>query len=198
MLESNPSYITTIRKELPGYKRRAKKAVQAKVLEASQEQARGLELQGEFARLLEEQESNVDWQALIYSLPRGLLGFAARLTSNSLPSPDNLARWQKLVCPTCPLCGITPCTLFHLLNNCKTSLDQDRYDYRHDSILSYLYSIVRKAKEQGNLEIYCDLAGSRVNGVTIPNDIIITDRKPDLVIINRSSKNVDLVELTIP
>ena len=103
-----------------------------------------------------------------------------------------------MVSATCPLCGISPCTLFHLLNNCKTSLDQDRYDYRHDSILSYLYSIVRKAKEQSNLEIYSDLAGSRVNGVTIPNDIIWTDRKPDLVIIDRSSKKINLVELTVP
>ena len=103
-----------------------------------------------------------------------------------------------MVSKTCPLCGISPCSLFHLLNNCQTSVNQDRYNYRHDSILSYLYSIVRKAKEHTNLEIYADLAGSRVNGVTIPNDIIWTERKPDLVIINRSTKKINLVELTVP
>ena len=69
MLESNPGHITSIRKELPGYKKRAKKVIQDKVLEASQEQARGLVHQGEFARLLEEQGSSMEWQSLIYSLP---------------------------------------------------------------------------------------------------------------------------------
>ena len=44
----------------------------------------------------------------------------------------------------------------------------------------------------------CDLAGSRVNGVTLPPDVIITDRKPDLVIIDRSSNKVNLVKLTVP
>ena len=92
VLESNPSHISTIRKELPGYKKRAKKVIQDKVLEASQEQARELVHQGEFARLLEVQENNVEWQSLIYSLPRGLLGWAGRATSNSLPTPDNLAK----------------------------------------------------------------------------------------------------------
>ena len=58
--------------------------------------------------------------------------------------------------------------------------------------------MLRKTKDQTNLEIYADLAGSRVNGVTIPNDIVLTERKPDLVIINRSTKKVDLVELTVP
>ena len=58
--------------------------------------------------------------------------------------------------------------------------------------------MLRKTKDQTNLEIYADLAGSRVNEVTIPNDIVLTERKPDLVIINRSTKKVDLVELTVP
>ena len=42
------------------------------------------------------------------------------------------------------------------------------------------------------------MAGSRFNGVTIPPDVIITDRKPDLVINNQSSNKVNLVELTVP
>ena len=38
----------------------------------------------------------------------------------------------------------------------------------------------------------------RVNGVTIPPDVAISAQKPDLVIINRKSKEVKLVELTVP
>ena len=77
-------------------------------------------------------------------------------------------------------------------------MNQDRYNYRHDSILLFLYSMLRKTKDQTNLEIYADPEGSRVNGVTIPHNIVMTGRKPDLVIINRSTKKIDLVELTVP
>ena len=37
-----------------------------------------------------------------------------------------------------------------------------------------------------------------MNGVTIPPDVAMTAQKPDLVIINRKSKEVKLVELTVP
>ena len=50
------------------------------------------------------------------------------------------------------------------------------------------------------MEAYADLEGCRVNGVTIPADIIITGLKPDVVIVNRntSPQEVTLVELTVP
>ena len=38
----------------------------------------------------------------------------------------------------------------------------------------------------------------RINGVTIPPDLASTAQKPDLVIVKRKSKEVKLVELTIP
>ena len=50
------------------------------------------------------------------------------------------------------------------------------------------------------VEVYCDLEGSRVNGVTIPPNILVTASKPDLVLVDRSATptRVDLVELTVP
>ena len=127
-LQDNPGHVTTIRLEMPTFKAAANVLVKGKVLEASQTQSKELVLQGEFARLLEEEKSCIDWQGLIHSLPRGLLSFAARLTSNTLASPDNLARWRKVVDPRCQLCDHSPCTLFHLLSNCPTALQQGRYD----------------------------------------------------------------------
>jgi hypothetical protein len=147
-LEEDPTYIHTLRLEMPRYKKDANKMVQDMVLKKAQLQSKDLVMGGEFSRLLEEQNSSVEWRSLIHSLPRGLLGFAARLTTNSLPSPDNLARWKKLVTPRCPLCDKVPCTLFHLLSNCRVSLDQGRYDYRHDSVLAFLYSVVRRARNE--------------------------------------------------
>ena len=147
MIESNPDHIPAIRKDLPKFQKRAKKIIQDNALESSHQQARKLPQQGELARLLEEEENNLEWQSMIGSLPRGLQGWAGRAATNSLPTPDNLAKWKKMVSKTCPLCGISPCTLFHLLNNCQTSVNQDRYNYRHDSILSYIYSMLRKTKD---------------------------------------------------
>ena len=136
----------------------------------------------------------MDWQSLIYAVPRGAMAFAARSSTNSLASPDNLARWKKIVHPKCPLCSVSPCTLGHLLSNCQQALK--RCEWRPNNIVKYLHST---AHSQG-MEAYADLEGCRVNGVTIPANIIITGLKPDLVLINRSSspQEVTLVELTVP
>ena len=40
--------------------------------------------------------------------------------------------------------------------------------------------------------------GLKLHGVTIPPDVATTAQKPDLVIINRKTKEVKLVELTVP
>ena len=97
--------------------------------------------------------------------------------------------------PKCPLCSISPCTLGHLLSNCKEALD--RFEWRHNNIVNYLCSLISAQRLEG-VEVYADLEGHRVNGVTIPPDVAMTAQKPDLVIINRKSKEVKLVELTVP
>ena len=131
--------------------------------------------------------------SLIYFVPRGVMAFAARSATNSLASPDNLARWKKIVHPKCPLCQIPPCTLGHLLSNCQQALT--RYEWRHNNIVKYLHST---ATSQG-MEAYADLEGCWVNGVALPANITITELKPNMVLINRKSipQEVTLVELTV-
>ena len=50
-----------------------------------------------------------------------------------------------------------------------------------------------------NIEVYFDLEGKKINGGTIPSDILVTLSRPDLVIIDRSSSppHVFLCELTV-
>ena len=182
------------RLEVRSLKKAGKSLVAEKYKDRASEKSRGLEVQGDLARLMEDEKRNMDWQSLIYSVPRGVMAFAARASTNSLASPDNLARWKKIVHPKCPLCSISPCTLGHLLSNCQEALD--RYEWRHNNIVKYLHST---ASSQG-MEAYADLEGCRVNGVTIPADITITGLKPDLVTINRNfnPQEVTLVELTVP
>ena len=123
------------------------------------------------------------------------MAWAARATTNSLASPDNLSKWKKIVDPKCPLCSVSPCTLGHMLSNCKEALD--RFEWRHNNIVNYLHSLFSSQGLEG-LEFYADLEGHRVNGVTIPPDLAMTAQKPDLVIINRKFKEVKLIELTVP
>ena len=198
--ENNPipthdSYDTATRRmDIQRLKKAGKSMVADKYQERASETSIQLVVQGGLASLLVEEKSSMDWQSLIYAVPRGVMAFAARSSTNSLASPDNLARWKKIVHPKCPLCSVSPCTLGHLLSNCQQALN--RYEWRHNNIVKYLHST---AHSQG-MEAYADLEGCRVNGVTIPANIIITGLKPDLVLINRSSspQEVTLVELTVP
>ena len=115
------------------------------------------------ASLLAEEEASVPWQSLIYAVPKGVMYWAARASTNCLASPDNLARWKKIVDAKCPLCSITPCTLGHLLSNCKEALD--RYEWRHNNIVHFLLKEFAAQGLEGR-ELYADLDGKRINGVT--------------------------------
>ena len=48
--------------------------------------------------------------------------------------------------------------------------------------------------------MYADLNGWRVNGGTVPQEMALTEQKPDLVVIDKSENptKVMLVELTVP
>ena len=80
------------------------------------------------------------------------------------------------------------------------ALTQGRMTWRHDSVLNYMYSEIRKEAPEG-VKVYSDLPGKMVNNTVIPCDILVTagfGSKPDLVIISRESKQIALMELTCP
>ena len=143
------------------------------------------------------------WKSYIFAVPRGVMSFAMRASTNSLATPDNLARWGKVVDATCKLCSATQpntrttATLGHILNICSMMLD--RYEWRHNGVVAYLYKTLMDHKLAG-VTIYADVDGAKVNGGTIPPDMVTTIQRPDLVIIdsNTSPTSVFLVELTIP
>ena len=126
-----------------------------------------------------------------------------RSSTNSLATPDNLARWGKVVDSSCKLCSLvnpntrTTATLGHILNNCPSMLD--RYERRHNGVLAFLYQVVMQNKPD-DIEVYADIEGAKVSGGTIPPHIVTTVQRPDLVIIDKSTNpaSVSLVELTIP
>ena len=192
-IENTIVYETAARIELPKLKKAASNIIAQNYLDKSNDKADNLTMQGEFAKLLAEEQNDVDWKSLIYQVPRGVMAFAARVTTNSLATPDNLARWGKIGNTQCKICNSAVATLGHLISGCKDSLY--RFTFRHDSILAYLHDSFTAANKEG-FEIYTDLEGCKVNGGTIPPDIIVTDAvRPDMVIINRRASPV--VELTV-
>ena len=69
--------------------------------------------------------------------------------------------------------------------------------YTTPHIVHFLYTTFSFQRLEG-VELFADLEGLRVNGVTVPPDLALTAQKPDLVIIKRKTKEVFLVELAVP
>ena len=153
-----------------------------------------LVMQGDFVNLLAEEKDNVTWKSLVYNLPKGLLPFVLKASTNTLNTPDNLWRWGIKKMANCSLCG-NHCTLLHILNYCKISLDQGRFDWRHDSIVKLLATKLLEGKP-ATLDLYADIQGYKTNGGTIPANILCTLERPDLVLVEKRSKLIILLELT--
>ena len=145
-------------------------------------------------KLLQEENDCVTWQALKYNLPRTVMSFAARSWTDSLATPANLKRWGKKVSDKCNLCG-NKGTLKHVLNFCNISLNQFRFNFRHDSVLNHIYKTI-KPHISNNMKIYCDLPGQRINSGTIPSHILPSSQIPDLVLVQ--DKALFIMELTCP
>ena len=153
--------------------------------------------QGNLLKLLEEEDDDIPWQVVIRNAPRGLLMFGSRAITDSLPTPDNLAKWGKITGSSCKICKMSPCTLGHILNNCPISLQQGRFTLRHNLILKFLVS---KLKDQNlkEYEIYSDLKEHNICGGSIPPHILVSEQKPDIFIINKTKKYCMVIELTCP
>lgn len=181
------NYIETVKK-------RVKQTINTEFKERWSNHLKKLTVQGKFLEILTIEESNISWKSVIYNLPKKILQFATNACIDTLATNANLKRWGKRVNAKCPLCEKYE-TLHHVLNNCAVMLD--RYTWRHDSILSCLYSNF-KEHLLPNFELLADLPGKHAGITTIPIDVIITSQRPDIVFIDKPSKLIILVELSIP
>ena len=86
----------TCRIELPKLKKASKQIVAEKYITKANSKAAETTFQGELRTLLGEEDSDISWKAIIYSVPRGVMSWAVRSCTNSLATKDNLARWGKL------------------------------------------------------------------------------------------------------
>ena len=133
----------------------------------------------------------------MWNVPQGVLKFAINAGINMLPSADNLKRWGKRVSDRCGFCGNIQ-TLAHILSNCSTALDQGRFTWRHDSVLTTIVSFIGPKLRTGFV-LFSDLPGFQsTHGGVIPPHIIVTPLRPDLVLVNEQSRTIVIFELTCP
>ena len=80
-----------------------------------------LTFQGDFVKLLIDEEENATWKSFSNNIPKGVLSFTLKACSNGLNTPDNLKRWGIRKTNKCVLCK-NPSNLQHILNWCSKAL----------------------------------------------------------------------------
>ena len=149
--------------------------------------------QSHFLKLSKCEQTDATWQSYIYNLPKGTKKWVLNASIDTLPTKVNLKMWGKVTNDKC-FCGQRQ-TLNHVLNCCKVSLEQGRFTYRHDNILSY----ISKCLDTEKYTCYIDIQDHQTaNGGTLPPEIIVTNLKPDIVIIDKRKKTISIFELTVP
>ena len=76
----------------------------------------------------------------------------------------------------------------------RMALYEGRHIYRHDTILKYISYCL----DRGKFECYVDIEGCQVPaGGTIPPNLVVTTLRPDIVILDKRKKEVNVFELTV-
>mgnify|MGYP003407069818 CR=1 FL=1 len=165
------------------------------------EKIKSLTIQGNFIQLLHEQNKCTSWLSFIYNVPQGLMKFILNASLDTLPTNSNLKRWGKRSNSKCKHCSNHE-TLHHILNNCKIYLDQGRYTWRHNNVLSFISSAISSAYSSLPTimpTILTDLPTFAVTSqTTIPIELIPTNLRPDLTLIWHHLKQIAIIELSIP
>ena len=72
-----------------------------------------------------------------------LMRFAVQSTFNTMSCPKNRVRWRESSDPSCDLCSHSPCTIPHILSDCRFSLESGRYTFRHDSVVNVMVDAIK-------------------------------------------------------
>ena len=190
--ESNPN------SSLKQQKSQAKDLLQKNTSEFWHSHVKSLVVQGRFLDLLASENSNFNWKSIAYNLPSRICKFLINSVSDTLNTRANLHRWGRCQNTKCKGCGNHE-TLHHVLNNCTKFLNQGRYTWRHNNILSHILKTLT-SNISAQFKVFCDLEGHRLTNTTIPTSCIVTNLIPDLCIYSNENnvQSLTVVELTVP
>ncbi|XP_069134670.1 uncharacterized protein [Argopecten irradians] len=154
------------------------------------------------------------------------ISFLLKSTYDLLPSSTHLFTWGIKDNAECVLCR-KPANLAHVLTSCQVALSDGRYTWRHDQVLKEVAASLDRARRKkrmiskgpkfvtfvksetlatGRVEAGMILATARdwemradiQQRMGFPAEVASTPLRPDVVLWSRSSKQVVLVELTVP
>ena len=104
--------------------------------EARSARAVSMRSQGAWTKWESAAKTNLSWNDLWRMEPLRIK-FLLRSTYDLLATPTNMVKWGKAEDDKCPLCGRT-CHLEHVLSSCRVALSQNRYTWRHNSVLKVI------------------------------------------------------------
>ena len=173
--------------------------------------------QGQQGRWLnwEVEDRRLTWSD-IWSTEFGRLKRQLQLTYDVFPTPANLTRWGIRSNPCCHLCGAYA-NLSHILSGCRVALQKGWYTYRHNVVLQVMVEAVTEASIPVKKPMKIDFVTSgqsvkrkpaiappvsrkwtvRVDK-ELPEELSLTDQRPDLVLIDMKEKRMIVGELTVP
>ena len=185
---------------LPGIKKHCNKQLESIATRHWDDHLNTLQVQKKFSDIVALEKENRSWKKIMNNgLTSGQLSFLLRAGSDTLPTPMNLRRMRIQHDSRCPLCKAPRPTTAHILNGCHVALNQGRYTWRHDSVLSSLsHSLSRLLPS--TYKLFADLDGLRAEDnppTTIPPTVLTTSLRPDLVILENQN-SIRMLELTVP
>ena len=66
---------------------------------------------------------------------------------------------------------------------------------KHDNILKYIFPYLDRERFRVNV----DIDGHRTReGGTVPNDLLVTEKRPDIVVVDDKKKILEVLELVVP
>ena len=125
------------------------------------------------------------WSMAQSNLPKNIFSFSIRYINNSLPTGQNLVRWNLSPTSDCRNC-LQRETLLHVVAGCKSYLD--RFTWRHDSVLNFLAKTLLSVKDA---KVYADLPG-----YNSPSIITDDEYRPDMLLLT-TENTLYVAELTV-
>ncbi|KAK7913726.1 hypothetical protein WMY93_013937 [Mugilogobius chulae] len=200
--------------------------VRAEVEEARGSKIVAMGQQGAWSRWEHASNRRISW-ADLWKFEPHRIKFLIQSVYDVLPTPSNLFRWGLADTPQCPLCQKAG-SLEHILSCCPRALADGRYRWRHDQVLKAIADAITsgiissKHQQPTKLQITFVRAGEKPHQrrekggallasardwqlkvdlgkqLKFPESIAETTLRPDMVLLSETTRQVLLLELTVP
>ena len=82
-----------------------------------------------------------------------IIKFVLEASVNWECTPKLLKLWGLKSASNCPLCGASICSLHHILSNCTVALRDERYTWRHNSVLFEIQQVIHNHINDQNASV---------------------------------------------